>query len=1114
MAASINSEMVFLLLQFLNEQNFNTTARMLEKESGFFFNMKHFEEMINKGEWDEVESYLSSFARVHENRHSTKIFFEIRKQKYLEALDKHDKDAAVEILSKDLKVFKALDENLYKDLTMLLTLNNFREVDRLCMYRDGETARMLLFIELRRLIEANPVLCDKLLFPSFQDSRLRAFINQGLNWQHYLCNNSLPNPTIRSLLVDHVCGEVNSAQASSSEANASTRPTPRGDGLIPTGAPVVSHSNPPTTTSLAGLMAGSSSLPNQLAVSVRPMGLNPTKYSASELAWGRSLSLGAPEEAINMQIDEAGPSNAQPLHTHVDEAGPSDVLPLHMQIDEAGPSDAQPLHTVIDEAGPSDAERRPLHSHDQNLPTTVVANLNQGSAVKSMDFHSVQHTFLLVGTTTGDVSVWEVCCRRMLASRNFKVWDIGACSLQLQVSLANEYSASVTCARWTPDGNGFGVAYSKHMVQLLSYHGGDDLRNHLEVEAHVGSINDLAFYHRNKQLLFITCGEDRIVKVWDAATGIRLHAFEGHNSPVYSVYPHIKGDIDFILSTEVDGKIKVWMYDDEGERVDYEAPGRSCSTMAYSADGTRLFSCGANREGESHLVEWNDTEGTLKRMYLGLGKQTVLEKVHFDTTRNRFLAVGDEFAIKYWDMDNINLMCTADADGGLPASPCIRFNKLGTLLAVSTNEHGVKILANASGSQLFRLIGDHTGTSSKAPLIVPWGASSSRAGTSSNTAVRKNMPSITVLGDVDANLVISNEKGKSKISRPIEINQRSQLRSLKLPDRFLPVRIMKLAYTHSGDCILALIGNSIHELWKWRRNDMNVDEMATTGVVPQLWQPSGGMSMINDISGMNLEVARVPCCALSKNDVHLASSSGGKISLFDITTFTRVNAFMTPPPAATSLAFFPADNNVLAVGREDGAILIYNTVIALAFATALDVLASLGEDDELCLWSTSVWRKKESKSLQIAPECTPSLHAQSRLQFHPDQTHFLFFHKMLITVYNASKLECIHQWIPERSSSAITGATFSCDGQSIYATFDDGSVGIFFAPALQIKCRINPTAYIVLPTPSSRIYPSVVAAHPLKPNQFAVGLTDGAVCVLEPLETEETWGVARSSRAT
>lgn len=38
------------------------------------------------------------------------------------------------------------------------------------------------------------------------------------------------------------------------------------------------------------------------------------------------------------------------------------------------------------------------------------------------------------------------------------------------------------------------------------------------------------------------------------------------------------------------------------------------------------------------------------------------------------------------------------------------------------------------------------------------------------------------------------------------------------------------------------------------------------------------------------------------------------------------------------------------------------------------------------------------------------------------------------------------------------------------------------------------------------MYPTVVAAHPSEPNQFAVGLTDGGVVVMEPPESEETWG--------
>jgi len=68
--------------------NANVVCFRLEKESGFYFNMKYFEEKVLAGEWDEVEKYLAGFTKVDDNRYSMKIFFEIRKQKYLEALDR------------------------------------------------------------------------------------------------------------------------------------------------------------------------------------------------------------------------------------------------------------------------------------------------------------------------------------------------------------------------------------------------------------------------------------------------------------------------------------------------------------------------------------------------------------------------------------------------------------------------------------------------------------------------------------------------------------------------------------------------------------------------------------------------------------------------------------------------------------------------------------------------------------------------------------------------------------------------------------------------------------------------------------------------------------------
>lgn len=81
----------------------------------------------------------------------------------------------------------------------------------------------------------------------------------------------------------------------------------------------------------------------------------------------------------------------------------------------------------------------------------------------------------------------------------------------------------------------------------------------------------------------------------------------------------------------------------------------------------RLFSCGTSKDGESSIVEWNESEGAVKRTYQGFRKRS-MGVVQFDTTKNRFLAAGDDFSIKFWDMDNIQLLTTVDADGGLPVS--------------------------------------------------------------------------------------------------------------------------------------------------------------------------------------------------------------------------------------------------------------------------------------------------------------------------------------------------------------------------------------------------------------------------------------------------------------
>uniref|UniRef100_A0A1D1XQS9 Topless-related protein 2 n=1 Tax=Anthurium amnicola TaxID=1678845 RepID=A0A1D1XQS9_9ARAE len=671
--SSLSRELVFLILQFLDEEKFKESVHKLEQESGFFFNMKIFEEKALAGEWDEVERYLSGFTKVDDNRYSMKIFFEIRKQKYLEALDRHDRAKAVEILVKDLKVFSTFNEELYKEITQLLTLDNFRENDQLSKYGDTKSARSIMLIELKKLIEANPLFREKLVFPTLKASRLRTLINQSLNWQHQLCKNPRPNPDIKTLFMDHSCVPPNGARAPQSVTvplaavgKPATYTALGAHGPFPPAAATAANAN-----ALAGWMA------------------NAAASSSVQSAVVAASSIPVPPNQVSLLKRPRTPPNALSMGDY--QNSDSDQLMKRLR-----PS----AHPVDEVTYPSPLPQATWSMDD--IPRTVACTVNQGATVTSMDFHPSHHTILLVGSGNGEITLWEIGLRERLVSKPFKIWDVAARTIAFQTTIVKDSSISITKVTWSPDGSLIGIAFTKHLIHLYSYQAPNDLRNMLEIDAHVGRVNDIAFSHPNKQLCVVTCGDDKLIKVWDL-NGRKLHTFEGHEAPVYSVCPHHKENIQFIFSTALDGKIKAWLYDNMGSRVDYDAPGHWCTTMLYSADGSRLFSCGTSKDGDSFLVEWNESEGSIKRTYSGFRKKSKAV-VQFDITQNHFLAVGEDNQIKFWEVDNVNMLTSTDAEGGLPNLPRLRFNKEGSLLAVSTADHGFKILANAEGLRTLRAV--------------------------------------------------------------------------------------------------------------------------------------------------------------------------------------------------------------------------------------------------------------------------------------------------------------------------------------------------------------------------------------------------------------------------
>ncbi|XP_065849213.1 topless-related protein 1-like [Euphorbia lathyris] len=1030
MSSLLNRELVFLILQYFNEEGLQAAARMLEQDSGFYFNMNFFEELILNGKWDEAEKYLSGFTKLGDDKYSNKIYFDIRKQKFLEALDKNDRAKALEILINDLKVFASENEELYTEMARLLTFNDIREHDSLSTYKDAESARKLIMLELKTIIEASPVFCDKLEFPAVKCQRLRRLINQALNWQHINCRHSQPDPVINTLFEDHVCLSLEDYLSTSTSNNPL-------DSSMP--APVTCANLKSTST------------------------VTDSEIFCVPFCFDNPRNQDGPEDA-NVKSEKSSSDEETSTVTYQGD------LPKSPSKDDTS---------------------------DADFPETVARIFNVGSSPTSMDFHPVQLTLLLVGTRTGDIGLWEVSSGKNLFSRSFQVWGIGECSSKFKATLVKDPCVSVNRITWNPEGSLFGVAYSKHMVQVYSFHGLDDAEHHLEIEAHVGGVNDLAFSAPVDKQLVITCGDDKNVKAWDVNTGVIMYIFKGHGSPVYSVYPQSKENIHFIFSISVDGNIKAWLYNDTGARVDYVAPGLGCTSIAYSADDKRLFTCGTSKTGESFLVEWNECEGAIKRTYDGLQKNS-LDVVKFDVMKNQFLAAGDEHVIKIWDMDKVELLETVDAEGGLPANPHIRFNKDGSLLAVSANENKIKILASESGLELLL------------HMPLPMYSTVACAGAAAESPKNEGLTSTETR---------ENEYTQEADLELFEINNPLQCCTLWLPSSVKSEKISGLAYNNAGNAILALASNATHLLWKWRVDDINSSGKATTEVSPQLWQPkSCSGPMTNDLMDTSQE-GTLSCFSLTKNDSYLMSTSGGKVSLFNVLTFKTLVSIMPPPPATTSIAFLPQDNNIVALGREDSTITIYNVrsakviaklvghcgrVASLAFSKALNMLFSSGADVQIMAWNVEGWKECGRSFLQILEKNGISAFTDTHIQMHPDQMQLLAVHQNCVELYDAKTLDCMKKWVRVDPAPLISRATFSCDALMVYACFVDGTVSIFDAKNLELRCRITSIAYLP-PSSSFDVYPVDIAAHPQKPNQFAVGLTNGSVVVFEPLKTTGKW---------
>jgi len=150
--------------------------------------------------------------------------------------------------------------------------------------------------------------------------------------------------------------------------------------------------------------------------------------------------------------------------------------------------------------------------------------------------------------------------------------------------------------------------------------------------AHEGWVLGLAINPDGKQLA--TCGNDRVVRLWNATTGEKLRELTGHASEVFSVT--FSNDGQSLFSGDLDGTVKQWNVADGTVIREFDASALHLTnrlqevggarTLAVSRTGTRLLvggtkpKNGGNVQGVPAVLVFDIATGTLTKTF-ELGKE-------------------------------------------------------------------------------------------------------------------------------------------------------------------------------------------------------------------------------------------------------------------------------------------------------------------------------------------------------------------------------------------------------------------------------------------------------------------------------------------------------------
>jgi WD40 repeat protein len=165
------------------------------------------------------------------------------------------------------------------------------------------------------------------------------------------------------------------------------------------------------------------------------------------------------------------------------------------------------------------------------------------------------------------------------------------------------------------------------------------------IAAHADVIQDIAFSPDGK--LLATCGYDRLIKLWDVATGKEIRVLKDHSDAVYGVT--FSPDGKLLASASADRAVKIWDVA-AGTRLLTLADATDwLYAVVWSPDGRHVAAAGVDRS----IRVWQVSASEGKLVHSVFAHEAPLTRLTYAADGKTLYSVSEDRSVKAWTSESM-----------------------------------------------------------------------------------------------------------------------------------------------------------------------------------------------------------------------------------------------------------------------------------------------------------------------------------------------------------------------------------------------------------------------------------------------------------------------------